>query len=330
MTDEASFSDIRAQAQLWAIRAGDDAFADWDGLSAWLEADAGHLAAYEDALAQEEWVDALFAARPADHAGYAEFVSAPGPVEHANDEPARRRRWPAWGAGLAAAAVAAVAGWAVIDRGPGIEEVITAPGEHRSVEFADGSRILLNGDTRISYTPDKPREVTLAQGEVLFEVRHDERNPFIVTAGDTRLVDAGTVFNVVRDRDDLDVAVAEGEVIYKPGKSEIRLLPGDALSRSGSRGQPVLRKANLLAIGGWRSGRLEFDNASIANVARDLGRNIGRPVVPADNLKGVRFTGTLMVEGNAQDVLLRVGPLLGVSFVPEGGYWRMTPADAQP
>lgn len=329
MTGETSFSDIRAQAQSWAIRAGDGAFADWDGLSAWLEADPAHLPAYDEALAQEEWVDALYAARPAEHAGYAEFVSAPEPVAYANDEPARRRRWPAWGAGLAAA-VAAAAGWVVIDRGPSVQEIVTAPGEHRSVEFADGSRIVLNGDTRISYTPDKPREVALAHGEVLFEVRHDERKPFIVTAGDTRLIDAGTVFNVVRDRDDLDVAVAEGEVIYQPGRSEIRLLPGDALSRTGSGGQPVLRKANLLAIGGWRSGRLEFDNASIAYVARELGRNIGRPVVPADNLKSVRFTGTLMVEGNVQDTLLRVGPLLGVSFVSERGYWRMTPADAQP
>ncbi len=90
---------------------------------------------------------------------------------------------------------------------------------------------MLNGDTRISFDPDMPRQVTLAQGEALFDVKHDAKDPFVVVADGTRLVDIGTIFNVVRSGGALDVAVAEGAVDYEAGKQRIRLNQGDALSR---------------------------------------------------------------------------------------------------
>src|SRR5690606_22585823 len=110
-------------------------------------------------------------------------------------------------------------------------EIETGPGEHRALALADGSRVILNGETRIGYDPKGSRRVTLAYGEALFEIRHDESDPFVVIAGDTRLVDAGTVFNVVHNSSTLEVGVAEGAVIYEGGKGKVRLNPGDVLSR---------------------------------------------------------------------------------------------------
>lgn len=51
-------SDIKEAARLWAVRVGDPAFDDWDALTRWLEADPAHLAAYEAAVADEEWAEA--------------------------------------------------------------------------------------------------------------------------------------------------------------------------------------------------------------------------------------------------------------------------------
>jgi transmembrane sensor len=299
-------------AHLWAIRVQESSFSDWDALTAWLKADPANLVAYEEVLAQEDWLDQVFASRLA---------------EPDVQQAARGRRWHGWGAGIAAAAVA-LASWSMIDRGGAMQEITTPPGQHRTIALADGSRIVLNGGARISFASDKPREIALAQGEVLFDIRHDARDPFIVTAGDTRLIDAGTVFNVVREEGAIAVAVAEGEVIYRPGNEEIRLHPGDVLSRDDAGAKPVVRKVSPQAIGSWRSGRLDYQDASLAEVARDLGRNIGRPVLAAEGLRSTRFTGTLAVDGNAQDVLSRAGPLLGVNFVADGETWRMTPANA--
>ncbi|QHL90470.1 hypothetical protein GVO57_06010 [Sphingomonas changnyeongensis] len=76
--------------------------------------------------------------------------------------------------------------------------------------LADGSRVDLNGGTRIALDRGNPRFARLERGEALFTIVHDEARPFEVHAGDAVLRDLGTVFDVVREPDRLRVAVAEG------------------------------------------------------------------------------------------------------------------------
>lgn len=309
--------EIAEAARLWAIRASDPGFADWDGFTLWLEESPAHLAAYETALAQADEAAELLAAKP---------KPAWQPEPESGYRPPSRR----WFAGGAiAAAVAAVAGWGLIGRGHSPELIATAPGEHRTIELADGSRIRLNGGTRITIDRDTPRQVELAQGEALFEVKHDEANPFLVVTGNTKLLDAGTVFNVVADGGALDVEVAEGAVIYQPGANQVRLDAGNGLSRARAGALPVLRKTSAQNVGGWRTGTLYYDRAPLSRVAQDLTRNLGRTV----KIEGAGFapyTGTLMLNGSAEDVLARAAPLLGVRFTAQGEGWVMSPANGPP
>jgi transmembrane sensor len=311
MAMSAHDQDIWEAGRLWAIRAQDPAFDDWDDFTAWLERDPSHLEAYEAALADDAWAAAVVASLPA---------VAPQP----------RRSWGLPASAAVAAAVAAVGGWALLDRDAPAQQIATAPGEHRTIELADGSRITLNGGTRVAIDPDTSRQVVLEQGEARFEVHHDTSDPFVVLAGGTRLVDAGTVFNVVRNGEALEVAVAEGAVIYQPGPGEVRLAPGDTLKRLGKTAMPVIGKANPQAIGSWASGELQYDNASLDDVARDLSRNLGRPVRPVAGAGRLSFGGTLMLGGTPEEVLARAGPLLGVKFVAEGEGWTMSPAHGPP
>jgi len=309
--------EIEEAARLWAIRLQDPAFEDWDGFTEWLEQDPTRLAAYEAVLADTAWAEALLA-------------SAPAPVAAPAVDVQPRRRW--WvGAGTAvAAAVAAVGGWAVLDRDAPAQQIATAPGEHRTIALADGSKLALNGDTRVTIDPDTPRHVVLEQGEARFEVRHDAGDPFVVMAGGTRLLDAGTVFNVVQDGDALEVAVAEGAVIYQPGPGEVRLAPGDTLKRPGRGADLVLGRVNPQAIGSWASGELHYDNASLEQVARDLTRSLGRPVRTADGAGKLPISGTLRLDGTPEEILARAGPFLGVRFVKNGEGWTMSPANGAP
>lgn len=309
--------EIAEAARLWAIRAGDPGFSDWDGFTQWLEESPAHLAAYETALAQADEAAELLAAAPR---------PAWQPQAETGYRPPRRR----WLAGAAvAAAVAGVTGWGLIDRGHAPEQIATAPGEHRTIELADGSRIILNGGTRITIDRDTPRHVELAQGEALFEVKHDDANPFLVVTGNTRLLDAGTVFNVVAEGGALDVEVAEGAVIYQPGANQVRLDAGDGLSRARANAVPVLRKANAQNVGGWRTGALYYDKASLDRVAQDLTRNLGRSV-KVEGSGFAPYTGALMLNGSAEDVLARAAPLLGVRFTAQGEGWVMSPANGPP
>lgn len=310
---------INEQACLWVIRTQDASFDDWDGLTDWLEQDPAHLAAYEAALADDAWVADILAT-PRDTPltrKISNVAQLPGPA---------RRRWLPAAAGIAAVVTLTVGGWMMMGRGPD-GQIITAPGEHRTIELADGSRIIMNGGTEITLDRAKPRHVELAAGEALFEVKHDESDPFVVLAGETRLLDVGTVFNVIRDRGEIDVAVAEGAVVYQPGVEAIRLDAGDGLYRANAGAKPVLRKESPAVIGGWQSGQLQYKDAPLDQVARDLGRNMGVAVRPLDGAERIRFTGTISVDGEPDNVFARIGPLLGVTFVPEGANWRMTPAN---
>lgn len=307
-------SDIQEAARHWAIRVQQPAFGEWDGFTEWLERDPAHLAAYDAVLDDEAWGAALLSAAP---------VVAP-------EAPSVRSWWLAGSAVAAAAAIAVVGGWAVLDRDSPAQQIATAPGEHRTIDLADGSRLALNGATRVTIDPDTPRHVVLEQGEARFDVRHDASDPFVVLSGGARLVDAGTVFNVVQDGDALEVAVAEGAVIYQPGPDEVRLAPGDTLRRPGKGAKPVLAKASPQAIGSWATGELYYDNPAPDQVARDLTRSIGRPVRSAGGSGRIRFTGTLVLRGTPEEVLARAGPLLGVTFVVDGEGWTMSPAHGPP
>jgi transmembrane sensor len=227
---------------------------------------------------------------------------------------------------MAAAFAAVIGGWAVLNQ-INAQEIITQPGQHRTVDLADGSSVKMNGGTTIRFDKRYPREVELATGEALFDVHHDASDPFVVMAGTTRLVDAGTIFNVVSENGMIDVAVAHGAVIYEPGRADIRLDAGQALYRSAQNTAPVMRKAVIETVGSWRQGTLQFDNASLEMVARDLERNTGLEVRADPAIRQQRFSGTLTVGGAVDQVFARVGPLLGVRFVPDGPAWKMIPAN---
>ncbi|WP_162254713.1 FecR family protein [Sphingomonas sp. Root241] len=302
--------ELAEAARLWAIRVQDPAFADWDGFTEWLERDPAHLGAYETALADGAWGAELLASAPV-------------------EAPPRRNWWLPAGA-AAAAAIAVVSGWAVLDRDAPAQHIATAPGEHRTIDLADGSKLALNGSTRVTIDPDTPRQVVLEQGEARFEVRHDASDPFVVLSGGARLVDAGTIFNVVREGDALEVGVAEGAVIYEPGANEVRLAPGDTLRRSGRGAKPVLGRAKAQAIGSWASGELQYDEPSLEEVARDLTRSLGKPVRTTRGAERISFTGTLMLQGTPEEVLARAEPLLDVKFIATGEGWTMSPAHGPP
>ena len=301
-------------ARHWAIRVGDPAFADWDSFTGWLERDPSHLEMYEAVLADEAWGAELLASAPVE----------------ASVEVQPRRNWWLAGSAAAAAAVAVIGGWAVLDRDAPARQIATAPGEHRMIDLADGSKLALNGDTRVTIDPDTPRHVVLDQGEARFAVRHDASNPFVVLSGGTRLVDAGTVFNVVQDGDAIEVAVSEGAVIFEPGPDEVRLAPGDTLKRQGKSARPVRGTASPQAIGSWASGELQYDRPSPDQVARDLTRSLGRPIRATGGTGRLRFTGTLLLGGTPEEVLARAGPALEVKFVRDGKGWTMSPTRDRP
>lgn len=297
----------------WTIRLRDGSAEDWRAFTAWLEADPAHVAAYDEVSRADATLGQLPSRR--------QPVIADQPPPQA---PVRSRRGWLVGGGLAAAAAGVLAVTTL--QGPASYEVETRPGEHRSVQLADGSRIDLNGGSRLVLDRGNPRKAELARGEALFIVIHDDRRPFEVRVGDDVLKDLGTVFAVLHESGATEVAVSEGLVLYNPGGEAVQIAPGQKLTDDGSE-RVVLAQVDVQAVGSWRGGRLSYSEAPLTRVAADLRRNLGVPVRVDPSLSGRRFTGLVQLDAQQELLFQRLSALLGVRAVRTGDGWTLTAGD---
>ena len=264
---------------------------DWLAFDAWLSASEDHGPAYDRALAL--WLE-LDAAAPALR---------------------RRTRRPAlvsWRVGAAAGALAAglALGWVLVSNhaAPIAGEVYeTAIGEHKSVTLADGSRLDLDGATRLSVRLEQnARRVTMDRGEAIYEVAPDASRPFIIVAGDRQVRVVGTEFDV-RQRDDaFSLTVRHGVVEVSPAGivdgAVVRLVQGDRLDHNA--GQPDRRSSGVSAdeIFGWRSGQLIYRERPLSEVVADLNAHYVRPISLDSKASAQAFSGVLALDSEEEVV----------------------------
>src|SRR3546814_3169395 len=99
----------------------------------------------------------------------------------------------------------------------------------QTVVLDPATRVTLNGSTRRTFDRRDSRFASLAEGEALFQVRHDGAKPFRLEVGGNEIENAVTVFNVVRDYVEVRVAFSRAKIIYTPLSSSIALTPVDPL-----------------------------------------------------------------------------------------------------
>jgi transmembrane sensor len=302
----------------WVRRIHDPSFTDWEGHAAWLEADSRNLAWFDEAaFTIEAATDALRPPEP--------FVTSPEPV---NDNPAYatapRRGWRPWGTGLgiamAAGIVAAVAVPAFMHDQAHPYVVQTSAGEHRVLTL-DGTTISLNGESRLRLDRGDTRLATLEQGEALFAVHHDPAHPFTVRAGGATFQDVGTIFDVVKQPRSTKVAVREGAVLYDPEGSAVRLDAGQSIRIAGD--AATVRPVDPAAVGGWRTGQLLYRDAPLVDVAGDVARNIGEPVLLDPGLAQRRFSGVVQIDADRSRMFRRMAAVMGVEVQHNPQGWRM-------
>jgi transmembrane sensor len=307
--------DVLDEAIAWHLRMQNATEADWDAFVAWLEGDPARSEAYD----QVEGGHAAMAAEAFPPA------STPVPAAANDDVPPGRSlgRWAMAFAALAAVVLVAFVSIPML-RGPDRYEIVTRPGEQRSVAIADGSTAILNGDTRLVLDRNDPRYAELASGEATFTVRHDDAHPFRVVSGDQQIQDVGTVFNLVRDREDFSVEVIEGAVLYNPGREAVSLTAGQALTRSGA-GQAVVARSDPQAMAGWRRGQLSYAGVPLRRVARDLSRTLGVAVSVDSEAASLPFTGSIRIQRDPAATIGDLAASLGLQVRRTSHGWVVEP-----
>jgi transmembrane sensor len=317
LTDERRSSDaVEQRALAWHLRLRDADADEWREFAAWLAEDLAHNAAYEAIALRDAQLDTVLAqARFPEPATDAPSEAPDGPTA-----PSHRLRWLALAASLALAVFFSVRFLA-----PGADRytVETEAGETRTIALADGGAIVVNGGSHLVLDRNDTRVAELVGGEAHFTVTHDAADPFVVTVGESRLVDIGTVFNVVREGEDLRVAVAEGAVRYVGG-TRVDLAAGQAMHRTADGSIEVIRRP-VEAIGGWVNGTLVYDRAPLAEVAADLTRTTGIAIDLVPGLEQRRFSGVIQTRGDPAALRDRVAAVLGLTVDANEAGWTVRP-----
>lgn len=310
---------VRAQAIEWHIRLrhGDDAA--WDAFAEWLAVDPDHAEIYDEIEQTDLAIEPLLSE--------VTFLEAANDTEAPADPPTSRWHW--WGLGGGALAASIAAAVFLAPQGATSRyEVVTAPGQREIVTLEAGTLVTLNGSTRMTFDHKDPRFASLAAGEALFQVQHDDARPFALEVGESRVEDLGTVFNVVRDAGEVRVAVAEGKILYKSGKEAIPLQAGQALLDRSSAGAVRVTRAPINSVGAWQRGRLVYTGQPLSQVAADLGRALGVRITVAPDIADRPFSGAIAIDGSGSDQLKRLMPALNVTIAPSAGGWAMKSSGA--
>ncbi|TRW17225.1 FecR family protein [Glacieibacterium frigidum] len=307
MTEDPTLHD---EALDWIIRQRDPAFDAWPEFAAWLGADPARAEVYQAMADADRDLPAMLPAAPRPQA-----------------VPARRVGRRAWLGGAVAASLVAAGSYSFLSLRPEPYEVATAAGQTRLLVLVDGTRIDMNGATRLRLDRNDERFVELVDGEAVFTVVHNEARPFEMRVGGATLLDVGTVFNVKRHKGATDVAVAEGEVIFNPQTENIRLPGGRWLRTVDKETRLVIGEIEPGVIGAWRTGRLVYPGTPLELVAQDLSRNLGMTIEAAPAVAGRRFRGVISFGRDRQGAVARLGPLLGVQVRGAGDRWLLTDED---
>jgi transmembrane sensor len=295
---------VADEATEWFVRsrAHDFSRADRAALQRWLEADAMHRQAFQQA--EGTW-------------------SALAHVRRPDRSPAVMSRRRAWQLALASAPLALGGGWLLhkTSRDDPLayeRDLASAPHGRLALALADSTQMALNVDTRASvqFAPDV-RRVTLSRGEAFFDVAPDTR-PFEVLAADVIVRAVGTQFTVRRLAHAVQVAVTRGRVeLKRPSASaSTRVTAGEAVHVAAAGILPIATPAAELAS--WRTGQLVLNKRPLPEVAAELSRYRERPIVIGNSgAAAVRVSG--VVDLARPDAFLQALPEVAAVRVDEQG-----------
>lgn len=155
----------------------------------------------------------------------------------------------------------------------------TGKGQKLTIHLPDGSKVILNSRSSITYPEvfnDSIRQVKV-EGEVFFEVVHNENRPFFVHAGELTSKVLGTSFNVrYRPEDNINtIALVTGKVQVSLGEQPDQtqnyiLAPGELMKLNPLKKTLTKQKFDVEKETGWKDNIIYFTDADYKEVFETL------------------------------------------------------------
>lgn len=312
---------VLLEAAEWHLRCADEHGdeMDWDAFAAWLEQDPRHNLAFDqmaltgDALGRHR---EMLADLPGGILPAVQDADTFGPVHR----PGILRHWRWGGLAIAASLVAVLVVPQITAPAPTVYETTASS---RRISLADGSAVVLAPHSRLTVAGRAGDTMDIAGG-ALFDIRHDPSRSLTISAGDARISDIGTRFDVQQQDDAVRVAVAQGQVNVTTDTmaAPIALIAGSGVTLDAAAGTAVVAPVRTDDVGAWQQDRLSYDNASLALVVADLRRYARIKVDVPVALRSRRFSGTLIVD-DGEKALRDLAELMGLRLRGHAGAWHL-------
>lgn len=195
----------------------------------------------------------------------------------------------------------------------------TARGQQYPLRLSDGSLVLLDAGSSITYPAGFPadRRVVQVKGQAWFEIAKDAARPFIVNSDNKQVEVLGTSFNVkaYEDSPGVEVTLVEGAVRVTSGTENQVLKPGQQAILS--TGIKLNTHADINEAIAWKDGNYEYKSRNLTYVMQDVARWYDIEIVyegakPTDTFTGGFSRSLTLTE------LLTILEMTGIHFKLEG------------
>lgn len=199
------------------------------------------------------------------------------------------------------------------------KKIHTEFGQEMTEVLPDGSEVLINADSKITYDSKKwesDRTVSL-EGVAFFEVQKGSK--FTVQTPKGRVEVLGTSFSVSQRGDNFEVICKTGKVAVTQvsDTTQLILLPGDmSILESG---KLILKTAESDGVHkvDWIEGVYTFQNVSVEEAFDELERQYAVEVIMPDGIDTTKYTG-FFNKGDLDKALYAITWPLGLTYKVEG------------
>jgi transmembrane sensor len=182
-------------------------------------------------------------------------------------------------------------------------EIHTAYGNQRQLTLSDGTKIILNANSTLTYGrnfEDAPQREVWISGEAFFNVakviRNGKKVPFTVHTDQLDIQVLGTAFNISNRRGRVDVALEHGAVKLIDAHNKLNtmlLKPGEKATKMTSIAPIEKEKVDVKEYTSWKQKMLHYKRRSLKDLAQMIYDTYGIEVIIENKeLMEETFTGS--------------------------------------
>lgn len=208
-------------------------------------------------------------------------------------------------------------------------EIDTTYGELSTVTLPDGSTVVLNGNSKLTYSDnwDKNSREVWISGEGLFNVKHINKDPghikpserFIVHCPDMDIEVLGTTFNVRSRHNKTNVGLVQGKIRLDyvdatSGKQSLIMKPGDYVQHAYKKALTRIVLPVPEKITKWTKHQLLFNDATLAQISEIMTDDYGYHVdFSSPDLASLKIEGEISVP-NVDELIETISTTLPVKI----------------